>query len=335
MTFSLVIAVLFASGCRPSIGVVPEQRPASGQGGEDSAAPAGDTGDTGGDSGDTGTEEIDFDCDAYPEGPYDASTLQATASEDLAWDLDGHLVGSDQNHIYKTTYDGDREIFVPNLPFRAGMRNLPTGELVIANNYQGSLIRIDEDGSRETILMNLKYPNGLEVDREGYVYVTEQSNRRVLKVDPFSGEFEVVTDGVISSPNGITFDENWEALYVGGFSGAKKIYRIPLEDDGSFGDPEIWAANVGTGWLDGMGVDYCGYVYIADYGASRILRFTPEGEFQGVVVDGTDLGSWTYMPNFQWGSGIGGWDEMHLFIPDGSDSSLTYELELNIPSKVR
>ena len=274
-----------------------------------------------------------FDCATAPPGPYKVRTLNGPiCSEDLAFDGEGNLVGSDMQHIYKSTKAGNATLTVPNIPFRAGLRLLSTGEIVLANDTTGSLDRIDIDGTRTTVLSDLRYPNGLEVGPDDMVYLTEHDARKVRRIDPWTGEYTVLSDGVISSPNGVAFNEDFTALYIAGFSGAKKIYKLPMNEDGTpAGELEIWAEDVGTGWLDGIGVDVCGNVYIADYNRSQILRYDKDGNYVDTPIN--MQGTWNYLPNMQWGSGMGDWNENWAYFPEGWSASQMYELELGIPSK--
>ena len=48
-----------------------------------------------------------------------------------------------------------------------------------------------------------------------------------------------------------------------------------------------------------------------------------------------ESGGWgTYMPNLQWGSGIDGWEEDRIYIPDGWEQRV-YEVEIGVPGKPR
>jgi len=80
--------------------------------------------------------------------------------------------------------------------------------------------------------------------------------------------------------------------------------------------------------LDGIAVDICGNVYVADYGATIIYRITPDGQTVDKVIDGSDQGA--YLPNMQWGSGVGGWSKTHMYLPDGWKKGV-FEVELGIP----
>lgn len=276
------------------------------------------------------------DCSALPQPPYEGRRITAVSSEDLAFDAEGYLVGSDMRHIWKSTHAGDRKLFVPNVPFRAGLRALPSGAFVFADNVNGAIVRLEADGTRYDVLTGLSYPNGIEVGPDGIVYFTEHGARRVWRLDPYSGDARVISELSITNPNGLTFELGYAALLIGGFSGVGAIYRLPIDAKGEPGTLEVWAKDVGTGYLDGMGVDVCGNVYIADYMAGNILRLPPDGSSTEVVINGRSLqGAEPYMPNFQWGSGVGGWDPGKIYIPEGNTGEATYEVDLGIPSKPR
>lgn len=271
-----------------------------------------------------------IDCDNIPPGPFTLSLVQGPiASEDLAFDSVGNLVGSDDSSIFKTALNGTPQVFVPSLSFRAGMRYASNGELMINNNSNGSLVRVDAAGIQYPVLSGLSYPNGMEADQNAYVYVTEHDAQRVRRIHSKTGEFTIISNQQISNPNGISFNETYDALYIAGFSGLGTIYKLPIDQDGNPGTLETFATNVGTGWLDGIGVDACGNVYICDYGASDLYRISPDGQTKTVIVS-----SGVYMPNLQWGSGVGGFDATKLYIPDGWNHDV-YEIDLGVPAKPR
>ncbi|MDP6945728.1 MAG: hypothetical protein QF464_16375, partial [Myxococcota bacterium] len=82
-----------------------------------------------------------LNCDEIPQGPFELVKLDGPlASEDLAFDRLGHLVGSNDNAIFKSPYSGSPQVWVPNIEFRAGLRFLPTGDLVVNNDETGQLL---------------------------------------------------------------------------------------------------------------------------------------------------------------------------------------------------
>ena len=274
---------------------------------------------------------VEYDCDNLPEGPFSLTKLDGPmASEDLAFDPHGNVIGSNDKAIFKSGYNEEPQVFVPNMKFRAGLRYLPNGHLVVCNNNKGELVRVDEEGVQHTVLTGLSYPNGLTVDMDGWVYLTEHDANKVLRINPFTGEYTVLTEA-ISSPNGVTFSPDYKTLYIGGFSGKKIIYAMSISPDGVPGKLIEWATKVGSGWLDGMAVDACGNVYIADYGTTKILKLPPDGSSWEVFIDGSTWDG-AYLPNLQWGSGVGGWSKTSVFLPDGWNKGV-FEVDIGVPGK--
>ncbi len=268
-----------------------------------------------------------IDCDNLPSGPFTLKKLSGPmASEDLAFDDQGNVIGSNDQAIFKSQYNSSPQIWIPNINFRAGLRYLPSGDLMVNNDNTGQLLRFTPDGTKHVVLNNLKYPNGMTVDYDNYAYVTEHDAKRVFRVNPYTEDYEVLSQGVISSPNGIVFNVDNTRLFVAGFSGAKKIYAFDVDEDGDVGPAYEWATGVGTGWLDGIGVDICGNLYIADYGSTKILKFPPDGSSYKTIAQGS---GGQYLPNMQWGSGYGGWDPMKIYLPDGWNKGV-FEVDLQV-----
>lgn len=281
-----------------------------------------------------------YNCAALPPGPFTLSTVpNAIASEDLAFDAEGRLVGSDDSTIFRTPFGGTPEVFVPSFNFRAGMRFLPNGHLMVANDQRGELVRVDPDGVKWVILSGLAYPNGLAVDLKGYVYVSEHDAHRVRRVDPMTGSFTVVIDGQIEYPNGLTFNNAYDTLYIDGFSGVGTVYALHINVDGTPGALTEFVTGLGSGYLDGMGVDACGNLYVCDYtaeGATQVFRISPDGTERTIIIESEYSGEYgvRYLPNLDWGSGIGGWDTHTIYIPNGWEHSVYY-VDIGVPAKRR
>ncbi len=272
-----------------------------------------------------------YDCDNLPSGPFQLTKLNGPlASEDLAFDNAGHLVAGNDTAIFKSPHDGPPQLFVPNMDFRAGLRYLPSGHLVVADNHKGELVRIDPDGVKHSVMTGLAYPNGLEVDLDGWVYLSEHSADVVWRVDPFSGAATIITDR-ISAPNGLSFSPDYRTLYIDGFDGDPTIWAVSIAPDGTPGRLVAWATGVGAGLHDGMAVDACGNVYVADYEETTIYRVSADGQQVEAIIDGVGLPG-AYLPNMQWGSGIGGFDRYSLYLPDGWNKGV-FEAHIGVPSK--
>ncbi len=288
------------------------------------------TGDGSSSTGD-GTTGAPIDCAAIPQGPLTYTIKYGPkASEDLAFDDQGNLIGALNGDLFKTSYDGPSQLWVPGAgSVIAGLRANADG-MIVYNDGSGTMFRINMQGAREPVLSGLEYANGLEVDTLGFVYVAEQNGGRVRRVDPATGEFTVLAEG-LDNPNGLSFSPDYRRLYVGSFGGGT-ITAIDLDEQMVTTNVGPFAGNIGNGALDGMAVDACGNVYVCEYIAAVVWRISPDGGVMSPLVNLNADTSW--IPNMQWGSGVGGWDRETLYVLDFSQSR-QFEVVLGVPDKPR
>ena len=300
-------------------------------GDDDDSADDDDDDSTGDDDDDDDTTAPPVDCENLPDGPFAFNVIYGPrATEDLAFDDQGNLIGADNGNLFKSPYADTPQLWVPGSGhFLAGLRAVPSGDIVYSDVSDGTLYKVSPDGVRSPLLSGMNYGNGLEVDLDGYVYVAEQSGGRVRKVDSVTGDFEVVAQGM-NNPNGIAFSPDYRTLYIGSFGGGT-IHALEFDEHGNPGDLTVFASDVGNGQLDGMAVDACGNVYVCEYIAAKVWRFTPDGDGHPIILLGSET---TWIPNMQWGSGIGGWDPLSLYVLDISASKL-YEVPIGVPDKPR
>ena len=68
-------------------------------------------------------------------------------------------------------------------------------------------------------------------------------------------------------------------------SGARTIYRFPIYDNGELGIREIFATiDPALGAPDGMTFDHDGGLWVAIWGGSRLVRFTPDGAIERAIM---------------------------------------------------
>jgi hypothetical protein len=272
------------------------------------------------------------DCDGLPPGPLPFETLTGLyASEDFAFDDQGHLISHHGNGLFRQEYPpGDVEMFAVTAGGSGGpasMRMLATGDLVYANVDTSSLYRVDPAGNTEVVYGALAYAMGIDIHIDGQVFLSDLMG--VLRIDPYSGAMEIVVEsGALNYANGITFSEDYGALYFGTHDG---VFAVAVDGDGTpTGTPQLWAESP-DGELLGMGVDRCGNVYVLHDGR-RLLRYPPEGGEPETLVE---LPEWGWMTNLQWGSGVGGWDDQAIYITDrNATAPAYYEVPVGVRSKV-
>ncbi len=285
------------------------------------------------------------DLDALEPLPLEPERIDGIVTEeDFALAADGSLISIDGNgNLVRNTPDGDLKLIASGVSEEAaGIAILPGGDVVVADVYEGGLIRIDpETGGQDMLLSGLSYPNGVAVHRDGWVAVAEHDGGRVRRVDPDTGD-SIVLATDLYNPNGISFAPDWSALYVGSFGGGT-VHSIALDEDGDAGEVKIWAqmpgADQATGdpWgdfgqlgLDGIATDICGNVYVTAYAASggNLFRFSGPGEEPELVADVP--ASW--IPNLEFGNGVGPWEPTLLYVSSRDDDTM-FALEVGVPGR--
>jgi streptogramin lyase len=273
------------------------------------------------------------DCANIPTGPFPYTVkLGQKATEDMDFDNEGNLIGAENGSIFKSTYNGQSQIWVPGAgDFIAGLRASTKGVFVYANVNANALYKVVPPGGKAVVLGGLSYPNGMEADNDGRIVISEQNASRVRRVDPETGAFDILAMG-LTNPNGVTYSPDFKTLYVGSFGG-NIIYKVVLDDQGKPVSQSVFIENfTENGTLDGMGVDACGNVYVCEYIAAKVWRIPPDGQNPQVVVDlHADTG---WIPNLGWGSGYGGWDPLVLYVRDITSGKM-YEVPVGVPGKAR
>lgn len=275
------------------------------------------------------------DCSYEPDLPADFEILADFGSgEDFDLDANGRHGSVEAGTLLLRSMDGDLDVFLPGLGERVnGTRLLPSGDWVVADASTGDLVKLTADGN-EILLSGLSYPNGVEVDADGYVYVSENSAGRVQRVHAETGDVAVVAED-LGQPNGIIESPDGQTLYVGtcsltGWGSRGLIYAIGRTGADSWDEPEIVFESEGEGCVDALNVDACGRVYFADYtdGLSECLLWHLD-----LVTGETELAaeiSGHWISNMRWGHGVGGWDDQTLYACDRMEQSL-YAVHLGVP----
>lgn len=274
--------------------------------------------------------DVGADCSVLPPTPVTWHTLTGFGgSEDFDIDADGYLVRVDSNgNLVGRNQAGQTRLMATGVSnASAGTRILPNGSVVVCRVGQGSLVRVDPNGAKVVIASNLAYPNGLEVDEDGYVYVAENSGGKVRQIDPMTMDQWIVADNV-QEPNGVVWSPDYQTLYVGTF-GPGILYSIKRTGLHTFEPAQVLAQNNGwQGGYDGINVDECGNIYVTEYIAGKVWRLTPDASDIRLAAE---LPS-SWIPNMRWGNGVGGWEEDTLYVMD-LDQGRVFGLELGLEGK--
>ena len=154
---------------------------------------------------------------------------------DVALDPDGNLVFVDsQGNVVRRAHDGSHTVLAERVVLRArGLAYLSTGELVIADSGRGMLVKVYSNGQARILVPHLDYPNGLDVDRDDTIYVSESSRGAISRVNPRSGALTTVAEGLPMSPNGLSFSPDYKTLYCVGSDAS--VYAMTRDEQGQWG----------------------------------------------------------------------------------------------------
>ncbi|MBN1344749.1 MAG: SMP-30/gluconolactonase/LRE family protein [Phycisphaerae bacterium] len=288
------------------------------------------------DDDDTTTEEPNASDDDTPtdepEEPFYVIT-GPRATEDLGFDDKGYLLGAQDGNIFRTAYNGTPEIVLAGAGggghrLITGIMMLPDGDIIYCDDQSGSMYRADlTTGAKQVVLSGLSYPNGLEMDLSGLVYLAETHANRIRRINVDTGVSATVVSGV-PGPDGVSFNPDYDTLYISSSSNGT-IYAVDIDATGQAGQLRVLASGFPS-HLNAVAVDVNGDIYIAAVQAGQIWRLTPDGQTRTLLAQANDM-----LASVQWGSGIGGWDAKTLYIANRQSSDRIHALYVGVEGKHR
>ncbi len=296
--------------------------------------------------GDTDTDtdadtDTDTDVDTMPPVEYDCAALadfnlgdqslrDARAYHGISFDDVGNLIGWDgRNSLVKSTYEGDREVFVPGLRGVEQIDRLPDGDFVLSDTTNTRLLRVTQDGGTEAIATNIGYTYGVTVGPDGNVYIVDGSVHRV-NVETGEKTTLVTVPGRFGTAHSMNFNLDSTRMYIGTIGSGTVLYVDLDENLDPTGDVQIYAEHVGTGWHDAIGVDACGNLYVPDYYTASLYRVGTDATVTEFVE--TTGNTTQYGHGAAWGSGINGWRNDAIYLPQPYNGSTVREVILGVPT---
>jgi hypothetical protein len=150
-------------------------------------------------------------CEQAPPTPLPYETLSGySTGEDFALNSQGDYYSNEAGDLIVIKAGQKKmQLFLPNIGTTAGMAFLPNGDLIVASADSGSLLKITTVGTKaspagsiQTLLSGLQYPNGLDLDYDGTVFVAEQDGQRLRAVNSKTGEWTIVADNLCNANGG-------------------------------------------------------------------------------------------------------------------------------------
>ncbi len=215
-------------------------------------------------------------------------------TDGLCTDAKGNLYFSDVKGgtaIFKTDLKGKTTEFIKDVPGISGLQWGADGRLYACVGRKKKVAVFSAEGKEEDLAIDVR-PNDLVVTHDGNLYFTMTPTKEIRRIDP-SGKMTVVSEGVISRPNGITLSPDQGTLAVSNHGG-KHVWVFKIEKDGSLSHPgnymtmrtPVTDPEIAKG--DGMATDIHGRYYVTT--AVGLQMFDPTGRMGGVIAKPQDAG---------------------------------------------
>ncbi len=293
---------------------------------------SGDSGDSGHDSGHTGdTGEPkklpSFDCSTVlSKGPLKEVFLEAPRGrDDVAFDAEGAMIGSDNDVLWRATSPTEAEVWAPGVQKVYQMDYLHDGDLVTALST-GELIRVSPDGVDSVIVADA-HCYSVVVGKDGMVYCSARMG--IKRVDPDTGEKEILIKGKDYKPRAMNFSRDWSVMYFGTQNSDGEIHRVELDEDMNLiSEPEVLVADTG-GWHDSLNVSACGNIYFTGVFGTYMGRVNADLSVDVLL----DWDFQNYGHGIEWGVARGGWDEMAIYQPHPYIGTVVAEVVVGEPGR--
>jgi hypothetical protein len=292
----------------------------------------GEQGDLPPDDSTTGGIIIDWDCDELVQ-PFEseAELVGPRGYHDVYFNEDGQIIGSDGSSLVASTYDGEVSVFLPGVNSVQGMDVLENWDLLFVNDY-GELRRVTPELVQTTVTGSVSQAYGITVGPDQMAYVS--TGNGILRVDPETGE-TVTWLATNEHPRAMVFNLDSSGVYFSTLGGGNNSVFYQAVDNALNPDEDEplvqFADNVGQGYHDGLGIDACGNLYVPDYNTRGLYRVDPEAAVTMLFSENNASPS-HYGHGLEWGSGIDGWNDKAIYLPQPYDGNTVLEVVLGVPS---
>lgn len=246
------------------------------------------------------------------------------STEDFDITADGYVVHIESGNLVKRNLAGDQVIpIAANVTFNAsGTRVLRTGDVVVAAVDSGTLFLVDQYTGSKTPLWNGNWPNGIDIDRDDNVYVTDfADNGSLTRINAYNPDDREVLATNMYRPNGVVLSPDYQTLYIAA-NWENAIWAMERNLDGTWGSIHVFQDNPGS--AQSVTTDACGTVYWEK--SNELWRRTADRVDAGnVAVMGQG-----YFPNIRFGNDVGGFKRDHIY---GLSNNQLVEVHVGVPGK--
>ena len=155
----------------------------------------------------------------------------------------------------------------------------PQGRLVFSDFYNGTVSRLNADGSVTLLLSGLAGPEGLAYLPDGTLIIAEQTTNRILQLAPATST-PTVLRVLPGTPSGLSCKDGVDGI---AFDPVNKTLIVPDSPTGivylmSLDGQKLTTLASGIVRPVGAAVDSQGNIYVADECGGAVVRITPAGK---------------------------------------------------------
>jgi len=292
--------------------------------------PTGTTGDTGTTAATADTAAV-IDCSLTV--PIAASSQVVTGARGyhgLVFNDLGEIVGSDGSSLIAADSLGNWRVFLPGTGNLEQLDRLSDGTIIAGSSSDGLVFRIDTNGA-VTPLASISSVYGVRVGPDDLVYVANWD--AIYRIDPISGTVTTWLDNNSYSPKVLDFSHDLTKMYFGTISTGGDVYSVDLDANyDPIGPPVLLASTPGS-WHDGLAVDVCGNIYVAEYNTSGMYLISPSGNVSTLFTAPGGGGPDYYGHGVVFGTGTDGWLADAIYFPQPYNDDTVGEAIVGIPHR--
>ena len=200
---------------------------------------------------------------------------------------------------------GSRQVNGQNTaPNPSGMVFNAQGDLLIGASVFGEVVRLRaaeldpaKPGVAQTFATGMPGANGVDIDRQGRLYISGGASGNIFRVGPNGGVAETVAnverftrtlpDGRTQQSivaNGLAIDKAGVVYSADSARGA--VWRTAFDSEGRAQRPVLWVQNAALEGADGLAFDARGDLWITANELNALVRISPTGAVTEVARNG-------------------------------------------------
>jgi hypothetical protein len=285
-----------------------------------------------------------FDCATVPDSERTMNALEFPRAHDgITFNAEGVFIGASNPHVMRSYYDDPAELIAPNVGSMYQMDILPDGDYVVQEGDTNTIMRVSPEGSVTTLATDVGgyslrvFPDGLVY--AGASFSTGDADDMIYRIDPDTGDKTTYINSERLQPRGFDLSQDLNRVFIGtaDCSGNGRIWVVDVDEEfNPLNEPSVFAVGVGEGWHDGVGVDACGNIWVTEFCSGALWRISADGLEVEKMLEYNPGEGWDfeqYGHAVIWGSGVGGWMDQALYMPQPNNNNNVFEVDIGVPSR--